>query len=406
MASRPVSLRADAKAMAALFVFALGVEITTAILGVARSPDPLPSLAVYFDGHKYLEIARSFPLPYSAEGRELLGHAPGYPAFIALARVFVPGALDWGVVALVVSWVAGAAAALAFFALCRQLSVEPLWPCLLFVVANPRWIAVSATAHAEPLAMLFGILCLTAGLRGRLGWAVVWLTLASLARFPAIVLGLPLAWQALRRAPSLKSVALLSVPPAALVGFELYLRARIPGFEGVVSAHSFWWEVQWTAPFLGFFRHPDAFPPGFGLREVTWIFAALYAASIALGLRSLGGELRLLPLWVAATVLFSAAAGDPVGVAAFTRLALLAWPAALLILWMAWGRAAPRALLAALTVALLLGGLWFATRQIRLAIYGQKREQPYLIESIQRLGSDEPRWLDFREIRRRKQQGR
>lgn len=404
--AQPLFPRADAKAMAALFLFALGVEVATAILGVARSPDPFSSLAVYFDGHKYLEIARSFPLPYSPEGRELLGHAPGYPAFIALARVLTPDVLDWGVVALGVSWLGGALSVVAFYALCRQLGVAPAWPCIFFVVANPRWLSVSATAHAEPLAMLFSVLCLVAWLRGALGWSVAWLVLASLTRFPAMVLGLPLAWEALRRAPTPRRIALLALPPAALLGFELYLRLRIPGFEGVVGAHAFWWDPQWTAPFLGFFRHPDVFPPGFALRELTWTFALLYTASVGVGLRTLTGPHRVLPLWVAATLLFSAAAGDPVGVTAFTRLAVLAWPAALLVLFMAAGARAGRIVLALAAACLLTGSLWSVTKQIRLAIYGQRREQPYLQETIRRLDSDEPRWLDFEEIRRRKRPAR
>ena len=118
-----------------------------------------------------------------------------------------------------------------------------------------------------------------------------------------------------------------------------------------------------------------------------------------------GGQ-RMLSFWVGVTFLFSAAAGDSVGVPAFTRLMLPAWPAALLILWTAWGRRAPRAVVAAAGAALLVWGLWFSAKQIRLAIYGQRREQPFLLETIRRLEADEPRWLDFREIRRRKQQTR
>lgn len=388
--------------MVGLFVLALAVEITTAVLGNARSPDPLSSLAVFFDGHKYLEIARSFPLPYSAEGRELLGHAPGYPAAVALARLLTPGFVDWGALMLGVAWLAGALSALAFHALCRQVGAAPLLPSLLFVAANPRWISVSATAHAEPLAMLFSILCLSAALGDRLGRAVVWLALASLTRFPAIVLGLPLAWWSLRRAPTLRSVALLAIPPAVLVAFELYLRLRVPAFEGVLRAHAFWWDVQWTLPFLGFIRHPNVFPPGFGLREVTFGFALLYVVAVAVGLRSEAESQRRLALWAAVALLFAAAAGDSVGVTAFTRLVLPAWPAALLILWVRGGRRAPRAAVVAACVLLAVWGVWFSTRQIQLAIYGQRREQPYLLDTIRRLDSDEPRWLDFREIRRRK----
>ena len=253
---------------AAFPIIAVSV-VAAALLGVAKSPDAPDSLAVYFDGHKYLEIAKSFPFAYAEEGRELLGHAPGYPAVIALARWILPEAVGWGYASLLVAWVCGALASVAFYGLCRATGVAPLVPSLIFACANPRWIAVSSTAHAEPLAMLLVLLCFVAWLRGSLGWAVAWLALAALTRFPAIILGLPLAWDVLRRDRTPGRFALLSIPPLVLILFETQLRLRIPGFEGVSAAHAFWWDVQWGVPFFGLIRHPNVFPDGFALRELS-----------------------------------------------------------------------------------------------------------------------------------------
>jgi len=397
--------RDDVLPMAALFFLALAIEVGAALLGVSKSPDAADSLAVYFDGHKYLEIAKSFPVPYAAEGRELLGHAPGYPAFIALARRILPAGVGWGWSALLVAWLSGALSGVAFYRLCRAAGLAALWPSLVFVCANPRWIAVSSTAHAEPLALLFALLCFTAWLRGSLAGAVAWLSLAALTRFPAIVLGLPLAWDVLRRDRSPGRVALLSIPPVALLLFELQLRLRIPGFEGVAAAHAFWWDVQWGVPFFGLLRHPDAFPDGFGLRELTFCFAALYLWLAVAGLRRLP-DMRLVAGWLVTALCFAAAPGDAVGATAFTRLALFAWPPAVWIFWSVYGERIPRAALALGCVAALGLGLWYATAQTRLAIYGQRREQPFLADTIRRLDSDAPVWLDFREIRRKKNEAR
>jgi hypothetical protein len=393
--------RNDLLPMTALFVIALAIEVAAALLGVAKSPDAPDSLAVYFDGHKYLEIAKSYPLAYSEEGPDLLGHAPGYPAVIALARWILPDAVGWGYAALLVAWIGGALASVAFYLLCRATGIAPLVPSLLFACANPRWIAVSSTAHAEPLAMLLALLCFVAWLRGSLGWAVVWLALAALTRFPAIILGLPLAWDVLRRDRSPSRFALLSIPPLVLILFEWQLRLRIPGFEGVSAAHAFWWDVHWGVPFFGLLRHPDVFPGGFALRELTWVFALLYVWLAVVGLRR-RPDPRFIVFWLVTALGFAAAPNDAVGATAFSRLALFAWPPAVWIFWRIYGERAPRAALALGCIAALGLGIGYASAQTRLAIYGQRREQPFLADSIRRLDSDTPVWLDFREIRRLK----
>ena len=158
--------------------------------------------------------------------------------------------------------------AVAFFLLCRQCGVAPLWPCLLFVVANPRWLALSATAHAEPLAMLFVLLCLVAWRRGSLVAAALWLSLAALTRFPAVlwIAGLIAGlWLERRRVPVGAALA-LALPFVALAGFDAYLHWRVPGFAGILGAHGFWWQPQWSLPFLGMFRHLDAFPTALPVR--------------------------------------------------------------------------------------------------------------------------------------------
>ena len=61
----------------------------------------------------------------------------------------------------------------------------------------------------------------------------------------------------------------------------------------------------------------------------------------------------------------------------------------------------PRALgsgaaLVGLGCALLAGfGVWFAARQTALAVQGQARGQPYLLDAIERLDRDEPVWGDY-----------
>ena len=126
-----------------VFALALAFQVATAALAAQSAGIPLAHLGVYFDGHLYIEIAKSFPLPYAPEGRHYLGHAPGYPALIALLRQLTPASwVDWGLAALLASWIPAALSASAFHALCRAAGCAPLWPTLLFVVANPRWLLI------------------------------------------------------------------------------------------------------------------------------------------------------------------------------------------------------------------------------------------------------------------------
>src|SRR5512139_645341 len=107
MTRRPAS--SEAGRMAGLFAFALLVHGAIMQMSARAAGLPLASLGVYFDGHMYLEIARSFPLPYAAEGIAYTGFAPGYPALIYATRLLVPAALaGWTSLALLSSLVPAA----------------------------------------------------------------------------------------------------------------------------------------------------------------------------------------------------------------------------------------------------------------------------------------------------------
>jgi hypothetical protein len=383
--------RAALAALLAAFV----MHAAAAALGAQAAGIPLSELGVYFDGHLYVEIAKSFPLPYASEGRHYLGQAPGYPAAIALVRALTPdGLVNWGLAALLAAWLPAALSAAAFAALCRAAGCAPLVPALLFVVANPRWLVMGATAHAEPLAMLFTILAFTAALRGRLAPSVAALTAASLARFPAVLAGPALAWAFLvtRRRVGLRVWLALAAPLAALALLHVYLWARIPGFRGVIEAHRVFWDAGLGLPFAPLASLFALQPRALALTLGTLLF---YLAAVAVGLRPAERERRALALWVAGIVLFHLSLEGEVAIRAFTRLAVLAWPAALLILWRWLGGRIPFPLAAGACVALAALSLGWARAQIQAAAIHQARQQELLREEIRLLDHDEPHWFDF-----------
>ena len=63
----------------------LAISITTTIYAVGW--EGLTTLGVFFDGHLYVEIAKSFPIPFGPGANDYLGQSPVYPAFIFVARL-------------------------------------------------------------------------------------------------------------------------------------------------------------------------------------------------------------------------------------------------------------------------------------------------------------------------------
>jgi len=392
--------------MAGVFTLALLLHGVTSLVAAAAAGLTLEQLAVYFDGHLYLEIARSFPVPYAAEGIAYTGFAPGYPALIYLLRVLVPAELaSWGILAVLASWIPAALAAVAFYLLCRELGLAPLVPSVAFVVANSRWLSVAGTAHPEPLAMCLALLCFLAHLRGKTGVAVVCLALAGLTRFPAFLLGVPLAYDLLIRQRRLdwRTLAWLSVPPLSFALFVAYLYARIPGYPGLGEAHRVFWDTHLTWPFAALVQsaQPWLWGPNQVSFVLTYAWVGTYLLSLVLGLRTPGRARGLLVLWVAVIVLFHVSLSGLLGAWAFQRLALLAWPAALLILWRAWGPRLPVAAAAlGLSVLTVFGG-WLTPRSVADAVEAQNQGQRFLVQAIRRLDSDGPHWVYFGEARAR-----
>jgi hypothetical protein len=393
-------------ALAALFAGALAVHLAAVWSTAAAAGVPASHIAVYFDGHLYLEIARSFPLPYAANGIAYTGFAPGYPALIYLLRLLVPDALaSWGALALVASVVPAALAAVAFHLLCRELGIGSLWPSMAFVAVNSRWLSVSASAHSEPLALCLALLCFVAHLRGRFGLAVVLLALAGLTRFPALLLGPALAYDVLVRQQrrDLRTLAWLGVPPLAFGLFVAYLHLRIPSYPGLAAAHGVFWQAEVTWPFatLVEIAAPSLWGRGSFAFELTYLWVGLYLLSIAVGLRPSEAPRRFLALWVAAIVLFHASLSGIIGAWAFRRLVLLAWPAALLILWRAGGERLPRSVLAPALAALVAFGTWLTVRDVSDVVARQAGGHPFLVQAIARLDVDPPHWVYFGEPRTR-----
>ncbi len=388
-----------------LVVLALAVEVGIALHAVGGAEVPLGSLALYFDGHLYLEIARSFPLPYAPAGPDYLGHSPGYPGLVWLLHVLLPNRfVDWGGAMLLAAWLPAALAPGVFYLLCRELQLSAFWPSLLFIAGNPRWLTLSATPHPEPLAVLLAIAILVAYQRQRLAWCMFFLSLAMLTRYPAILIGLPIAFGTIliRRDWSPKTIAILASPLAVFAALNVYLFLRIPDFAGISAAHRVFWITGPTWPFAALWANAERWlwPPDYPLFEVTYASLLFYLVMIPVGLRPSVRREWLLAIWVATIVLFHVSLSGILGAWDFARLVVLAWPAALLIFWRSVGTRLPGPVIGVICgVALLFSG-WFANAQIQNVLAFQMEAQPFLKEKARTLNSDEPSWTDFRALTR------
>ena len=382
-----------------LALASLGISLGTAL--IALGPGTAPQLGVYFDGHFYIEIARSFPLPFSPRGLDYAGQAPGFSAALYLARLATPAALDWGLLALGVTWLTAITAVAAFHALCREVGVPALPASLSFLLLNSVWPLVSSAAHPEPLAITFALLCFVAHLRGALGWSVFWLTLAVLTRFPAILLGGALAFDLLvvQRRWSVKTFAWLALPLAVFGLHNLYLFWRIPGFTGIWDVHQVHWVTEWSYPFAAMIREwPAMGERALFQRPVVYGTAAFYLLMTIAGFRPSERRYWWLAVWTGLVLLLHVSLSGSPGVASFSRLAVLAWPPALLIAWRVLPARVPLSVVGAVCGVFGLLGVWISYNQIRAAVYAQNNTL-WMRGKLARVDSDEPQWVDFKEIK-------
>jgi len=290
---------------------------------------------------------------------------------------------------------------LAFHRLCLALDVEALPASLTFLFLNPVWALVSSAAHPEPLAMTFALLCFTAHLRGSLPWSVIWLSLALWTRFPAVLLGGALAFDLLwvRRDWRVRTIGWLALPLVVFALHNFYLLWRVPGFTGIWDVHQVHWVAEWTWPFHELLRQWERMgESALFQRPIVYGTAVFYLATSLWGLRPAERSQWWLAIWTAAILLLHVSLTGEPGVNSFTRLAVLAWPPALLIAWRALPRRVPWAPVGALCAAGLCLSLYVSAHQIRAAVYVQGLTL-WMKPKVAELSKDEPRWIDFKEIR-------
>lgn len=371
-----ISPRWDIPAATAAVLATAAMAVLAAVTA-AKAQRPLAELSVYFDGHLYLEIARSFPWPLEPGGLIYSGQAPAYPLLIHLLHAT---GLGWGHSALIVSWVCTGAAAGFLSILARELGLPRTGTVALYFAAYPYVSIVGATAHPEPLALAAATGAAVYAMAGAWRTSMLLLTVCVLARFPALSL-LPafalLSWPSSRTA-----LAWLAAAPIGLGLWNAWLRWRVPGFKNVLQAHGWFWRPHLTWPFSSFLFYPVEPYNG-------WACALLVGSVFAALFTNVRGRWAW-AAWVAAFAGFHLCLSDQWAVSAFARLAMLAWPAAVLLLCAAnpFPRLVPVACLAALLYVI----PWTLNFMTTIVAF-QDARLPVMVEIRERLETEEPVWI-------------
>jgi hypothetical protein len=260
--------------------------------------------------------------------------------------------------------------------------------------------------------MLLVLLCFLDHFRGNRFRSVLWLAMAGLTRVPALLLAAPLAvgvlfFQKDRRS---SSFAALGLPALVYALFNLYLYQHIPDFEGIAAAHAVFWDAQLSWPLNAWLVEGGRGPLSaqhfyFAL---TYLFLFFYVTAMAVGFfapRLRRDGLLVIPLWLAVQLLFHLSLDGKPAVTAFARLAILAWPAALLIVALVLDRWNSKWIAGVVVLALAIHGVALNERFIAGAVSKQGKGQPFLDTVIRQLGSDEPHWIRLNKPRRRAPQG-
>jgi len=335
MSAKSGDVRLSARAQAA----ALAVATVAARIGfIAAGASALDldwrDLALRYDGHVYLRIAKTLPALYVAQKYKYLpGWFPLYPALIRAA-----GALtgDLRVAALLVSIAASVASVLLFFRLAGHFSKRPGLAAALFVFFPPMWLVTGSLAFVEPLMIGAAIAAVCAAMEDRPWAAGVAAAVAALTQksgfLVAVILAL-IVWSRRGRLDR-RWLAALSLAPAALAALQIYLWLAFGDpLLNVRIQREIFGGALFSLPFSAFLRGvlvPGAFG-GPVRRAAISVSGFLYLAIAVVAWRRRNAGQEPLLIWLGVTLAFFFSLGGYWAFHSLPRFLLLAAPAAVLL---------------------------------------------------------------------------
>ncbi len=317
-----------ALALAALAARAAFLAAAASATGVAWR-----DLALRYDGHVYLEIAKTFPRLYvSEQGPYLTTWFPLYPALIRLAG-FLTG--DLRTAALAVSLAAATAAVLLFRRLAGRFSRRPLLAAGLFVFFPPMWLLTGSLSFVEPVFLCAVLAAVIAAVEDRPGLAAAAGAAAVLSQKSGFLvpgIAVLVAWD--RGRFDRRWLAALVVPALAQAALQGYLwRLYGDPLINVKVTRATFGGAFFGVPFSAFLRGivtPSAFG-GAWRRAAIALSGFGYLALTGAAWRRGAAEERPLLIWLGVVLAFYFSLGGFWAFHALPRYLLMAAPAALLL---------------------------------------------------------------------------
>jgi hypothetical protein len=299
-------------------------------------------LAVRFDGHVYLLIAKTLPrlyldapplFPALKDPAFLTGWFPLYPALIRLVESFTG---DLRVAALAVSWLASALAVVLFRRLAARFTDRPTPISIVFIFFPTMGLVMGGLAFVEPVFVCAALAAVLAALEDRPWFCAAACAAALLAQKSGLLVALivgSIRFDARGRAGMRRfaPVLLAALAPAAL---QLYLwRVFGDPFVNVAVERAHFGGVLFGFPFAAFVRgiFDGPFNGGVASRAAVGLCAAAYLGAECLGWRRGRRAERPLLIWLGVVLAFNFCLGGELAFQSLPRFLSLGAPAALLL---------------------------------------------------------------------------
>lgn len=351
-----------------LFVFAWLARLSCLFLAAHAARVPWKDLALMYDGHVYVLIARSAPyfytniekfFPVYKNSEYFTGWFPVYPAAISVANLL---ANDLRVAALLASQLLSSAAVALFYLLAKKTVKRPLLAAFLFCFFPPTWLLTGSLAFVEPaFALLFiaAFLCLH---EKRWAGATVLASLVVVTQKSGFlvlaIFGLILWRQEGSRAFKRLPWALAALIPLASLQAYLWTAFNDPWINVRVQREIFGTSLvgfPFQAMLSGLASSEQIFEGNFWLRKALIGASCLFYTGVCVwGWKKRRPASEPLLIWLSVVLLFNVSLGGIWPYYAFGRFMTLAAPAAILLIvdrLPSWSGPATVAALALLLVA-------------------------------------------------------
>jgi hypothetical protein len=326
-----------------LFLFAVGLRVAAAVSISYVSGVSLRNLALFYDGHMYLIVAKTIPEIYSnvttffPEFSENPAYVTGwFPVYPILISFFGLMTGDLRLSALIVAWSAGGIAVVLFYELAKEYMNSPFFAAILFSFLPPAWLIGGSLALVEST---YVCILLAFFLSFKRDWPILAALFAALTMLTqkSGFLILPILIFAAR--PLKRAIFPFISAIVAAVVLQMYLwwlfgdpLMNIKAQSAAFGSGSGFFGLPFAGYLKGLLSSGNLFSGLFWTRKIIiFIETAFYIGTILWAWRNTSQRMSLLTVWLSIVLLFYASLTGIFSFYAFPRYMTMACPAAIIL---------------------------------------------------------------------------